>query len=271
MQPATTSVWSSPLTPDLSMNEMNPKKDKYIAAGITFAVALLLLLFLFFCGMDFDRSMLAETSTPEIQALVEDEELFIEPEIVENLGEQEAVKNDEPAPMIKGEPEKAATENTKLIVPGKNPKPAPAEPKKVTQKKENTVKATEPSKTDEEKKKVTSKLAGKFSPHNGSESGKSGSSGAGGNGVGIAGSVAGRTFKGCPKPSVELRNKVVVEVKVTINAAGRVTSAKARSKRGNASASILSACEQAARGARWNEDPNTPSARGSITFTITPR
>lgn len=178
MPRATTSAWFSPLTPDLSMNEMNPKKDKYIAAGITFAVALILLLFLFFCGMDFDRSMLAETSMPEIQALVEDEELFIEPEIVENLGEQEAVKNDEPAPMIKGN-RKSSDREHQTRSAGKNPKPAPAEPKKVTQKKESPVKATEPSKTDEEKKKVTSKLAGKFSPHNGAESGKSGSSGAG--------------------------------------------------------------------------------------------
>lgn len=249
---------------------MNQRKDKYIAAAVTTLVSLLLLLFLYFGGMNFDRTLLAQSSTSEIEALTDDE-LFIEPEIVQNLGEPEAATKDEPAPMIKGEPEKAETENTKLVVPGKNPKPAPAEPKKVTQKKESPVKATEPSKTDEEKKKVTSKMAGKFSPHNGSESGKTGSSGAGGSGVGIAGSVAGRTFKGCPKPYVELRNTVVVEVRVTINADGRVTAAKARSKRGNASASILKACEQAARGARWNEDPATPSAKGSITFTITPR
>lgn len=250
---------------------MNSRHDKYIAAAVTFIVTLLLLLFLWFGGLHFDRSLLAASSTPEIAPLTMDEELFIEPEIMRDLGEPDAVAHDEAAPVIKGTPEQAESENTKLVVPGKNPKPAPAEPKKISTKKENPVKTTEPSKTDEEKKKVTSKLAGKFSPHNGAESGKSGSSGAGGTGVGVSGSVAGRTFKGCPKPSVELQNKVVVEVRVTINAEGRVTSATARSKRGNPSATILRACEQAARGARWNEDPNTPSARGSITFTITPR
>lgn len=250
---------------------VDKRNDKYIAAAVTFIVTLLLLLFLYFGGLDFDRSLLAQNSTPEIEALTMEEELFIEPEIVKDLGEPDAETHDSPAPVTKGEPEKAETENTKLVVPGKNPRPAPAQPKKVSQKKESPVKTTEPSKTDEEKKKVTSKIAGKFSPHNGSASGKSGVSGAGGSGVGIAGSVAGRTFKGCPKPSVELQNKVVVEVRVTINAAGRVTSATARSKRGNPSAAILRACEQAARGARWNEDPSTPSARGSITFTITPR
>lgn len=250
---------------------VDKRNDKYIAAAVTFAVTMLLLIFLYFGGLDFDSSLLARNPKPEIETLTMDEELFIEPEIVQDLGEPDAVNHDSPAPMIKGEPKKAETENTKLVVPGKNPKPAPAEPKKISQKKESPVKSSEPSKTDKEKKEVTSKLAGKFSPHNGAESGKSGASGAGGAGIGIAGSVSGRTFKGCPKPSVELQNKVVVEVRVTINAAGRVTSATARSKRGNPSAAILRACEQAAKGARWNEDRDTPSARGSITFTITPR
>lgn len=252
------------------MNQNNQKKnrDSIIAAGVTMLVALSLLLFLFFGGMRFDRRELAADSTPEF---AEAEELFIEPEIIEDLGEPDAIEDDAPAPAFKGEAEKSDVENTKLVVPDKNPKPAPPVEKPVTQKNESAVKATTPSKADEEKQKVTSKLANKFTGKNGSENGTSGTSGAGGTGIGISGSVTGRTFKGCPKPSVELRNKVVVEVRVTIDSSGRVTKATARSKSGTATKSILSACEQAARGARWSEDNDTPSATGTLTFTIVPK
>lgn len=244
-------------------------KDSAIAAAVTFIVALALLLFLYFGGMRFDRALLAASSQPEV--MDPEEELFIEPEILNDLGEENATQNDEPAPSAAGEPEKAEEDNSKQSVLGKNPRPAPQAEKPVVQKKESPVKATEPPANSEEKKKATSKLANKFAPKNGTESGKTGGSGAGGAGIGISGSVTGRTFKGCPKPDVELQNKVVVEVKVVIDSEGRVTSATARSKSGKASATILRACEQSARKARWSEDKDTPSARGSLTFTITPR
>lgn len=247
------------------------RRDSAIAAAVTFAVALLLLLALYFGGLNYDPSLLAEASTPEIEMAMPDEEEFLEPEIVRDLGEPDATVRDAPAPVAKGEPEPAPVENTKQVIPDKNPKPAPPVEKPITQKKGSPVKATTPTASDEEKKKITSKIADKFGGTNGSKTGTSGTTGAGGTGVGISGSVSGRTFKGCPKPSVELRSKVVVEVKVTIDASGRVTKATARSKSGNATSAILAACEQAARGARWSEDKDVPSASGSITFTITPR
>lgn len=246
------------------------RRDSAIAAGVTFGVTMILLLVLFFCGLNFDRAQLAEVSTPEIQLDMDDEE-FIEPEIVQDLGEANATAHDAPAPQAKGEPEPAPVENTKQVIPDKNPNPAPPVEKPITQKSESPVKATTPQQNDEEKQKVTSKLANKFGGPNGTQTGSTGSSGAGGTGVGISGSVSGRTFKGCPKPSVELQNKVVVEVKVTIDSNGRVTKATARSKSGNVTSSILRACEQAARGARWSEDKDTPSATGTLTFTITPK
>lgn len=259
--------------PDSGASGPTPRhRDSVIAATVTFAVALLLLLVLYYGGLRFDPSFLAEVSTPEISMdMPEEEEEFIEPEIVQDLGEPQAEVQDAPAPAAKGNPEPAPVENTRQVIPDRNPKPAPPVEKPVTQKKESPVKATTPQVSDEEKKKVTSKVADKFGGPNGSKTGTSGTSGAGGNGVGISGSVAGRTFKGCPKPSVELRNKVVVEVRVTIDAAGHVTKATARSKSGSASAAILRACEQAAKGARWSEDKDTPSASGTLTFTITPK
>ncbi|MDE6382406.1 MAG: hypothetical protein K2L57_06010, partial [Muribaculaceae bacterium] len=179
----------------------NERQDSIIAASVTFAVALLLLLFLFFGGMTFDRAQLAQASVPEIQA--DDDELFIEPEILQDLGEENAVTQNAPAPAFKGLPQQAEEENTKLVVPGKNENPAPPVEKPVTSTKENPIKAADPPKTSEEKKIVTSKMADKFPGQNGSASGTSGTSGAGGTGVGISGSVSGRTFKGCPRPSVE--------------------------------------------------------------------
>ena len=74
----------------------NERQDSIIAAAVTFAVALLLLLLLFFGGMTFDRALLAQASVPEIQT--EDDELFIEPEILQDLGEEYAVAQDAPAP-----------------------------------------------------------------------------------------------------------------------------------------------------------------------------
>lgn len=244
------------------------KQDSVIAAAVTFAVALLLLLFLFFGGMTYDRALLAQTSVPETEP---DEELFIEPEILQDLGEENASVQDAPAPAFRGQPEQAEEENTKLVVPGKNLNQAPPVEKPISQTKESPVKATDPPKTSEEKKTVTSKMADKFPGQNGAASGSSGKSGAGGAGVGISGSISGRTFKGCPRPDVALQNKVVVEVRVTIDSTGKVIAATARSKSGKASAAILRACEQAARGARWSEDKDTPSAKGTLTFTITPR
>ena len=242
------------------------KKDSYIAAGVTTVVMLLILLFLYFGGYSFDRQLLAESSTPEIAP--EEEEIFLEPEILRDLGEENATHNDAPAPAFQGEPEPSETDNTKLVVPGENPKPAPPIEKKVTTKKESPVKATEPSVTKEEKQKVTSSVAKGFSGRNGTPEGNSGTDGAGGTGMGIRGSANGRTFRGCPSPDVSLRHKTTVKVAVVIDADGNVTSATAS---GGSSAQIRRACEQAARGAKWSAKKGAGETRGTITFTITPR
>lgn len=258
------------------------RNDSVIAAVITFVVALLILLWLFFGGLTFDRAQLASVSTPEIQT-VDEEELFLEPELIQDLreadlnkdeGEPEAAVQETPSPPVKGQPQPAEVENNKVVVPSKNEDPTPKPPveKPVTQNKPSPVKATEPPKNDEAKQTVTSQMAGKFQSQNGSPSGSNESTGAAATaGIGAEGVANGRTFKSCPKPSVALQNKVVVVVTVTINSAGNVTKAIARSKSGNPSQSILTACQNAALKAKWSEDPNTPSVTGTITFTITPK
>lgn len=241
------------------------RKDKALAAAITFVAMLFILIFLFLGGFTYDRNELAVASTPEI---IPQEELFLEPEILRDLGEENAVNKDAPAPAYQGEPEPSEKENTKLVVPGKNPKPAPPEEKKVSTNKENPVKSVEPTATKEEQQKVSSSVAKGFAGRNGTPEGNAGASGAGGTGTGIQGNANGRTFKGCPKPDVSLRHKTTVKVSVVIDAQGRVISAKAS---GGASAEIRKACELAAKGARWSEKKGAGETRGTITFTITPR
>lgn len=246
------------------MSSRQEKKDSLVAALLTMIVVALILLCLFFGGMTWDKAALAESSTPELQS---DEELFIEPELVE-LGEETSETIDKPAPAIKGEPDPAPEDRTEIIEPGENPKPAPPEPKTVTSKKESKIKKKEPSQTDRDRQKATSSMANKFSVKNGAPEGKDQGTGAGGTGVGIKGNARGRTFISCPKPDVYLRHKTVVTVAVVIDAEGKVVSASAS---GSAEATIRRRCEQAARGARWTAKKGAAETRGTITFTITPR
>lgn len=244
----------------------NNDNDRAIAALLTFLVVLAILLVLFFGGISWDRQALAEAPTPE---LIQEEEVFIEPELVE-LGEETAVNNQEPAPTLKGEPDPAPEDNAEIVDPGPKPDPKPKPVRnEITQKKESKLQQEEAARTEKERKKATSSVANKFSSKNGSAEGSDkGTSGAGGTGVGVSGNAHGRSFISCPKPDVALRHKTVVTVNVVIDAEGKVTEAKAT---GSASADIRRKCETAARQARWSAKKGATSTRGSITFTITPR
>lgn len=241
-------------------------KDRAIAALLTSLAALAILLLLLFGSISWDRRALAETPAPQ---LMKDDELFIEPELVE-LGEETADNSHKPAPTLKGEPAPAPDDNADIIDPGPKPEPKPKPVRnEITQKKESKLQQDEAAKTEKERKKATSSVADKFSSKNGSPDGAdNGSSGAGGPGIGVSGNAHGRSFISCPKPDVALRHKTVVTVNVVIDAEGKVTEAKAS---GSASADIRRKCEAAARQARWSPKKGASSTRGSITFTITPR
>jgi len=240
------------------------KKDSAIAAALTFLIALVILLSLLCGGITFDYANLASSSITELE---EEDQFFIEPELLE-LGEEQSLANDAPAESYKGEPEKAEEIQTEKIVSGVNPKPAPPAEKLVTSKTKSEVKSVEPQATDKEEKQVKSKIAGKFSTSNGNPDGKAEGSGSGGSGIGVSGNARGRTFISCPKPNVFLRHKTVVTVRVVIDDAGNVISAYAS---GSADASIRRKCEQAARRAKWSEKKGAAETHGSLTFTITPR
>ena len=230
------------------------KRASAIAAAATLLAVALILVILFSCSLNFDRNAAAITPRSEISP---DEELFIDPELMD-LGEMSTRETDEATPAEIGEPKK-----------GENPEPAPPVSKKITQKHDSPVKVKDPPASKEEKREATSRMAGKFSGKNGAADGKFNSNaGAGAAGVGVSGNARGRTFLGCPKPVVELTNKTVVVVDITVNEEGAVTSASAR---GSASSTIRRKCEQAARQARWSAKKGAGDTRGTITFTITPR
>ena len=75
------------------------QKDSAIAATVTFVTTLLLLLMLFFCGLTYSRREMANRHTPELM-MPEEEELFLEPEIIRDLGEEKAETKDAPAPSM---------------------------------------------------------------------------------------------------------------------------------------------------------------------------
>lgn len=249
--------------------ENRRERDAWIAAGVTLLFAAGTIATLLCTSMSVDIKDLANASTPEITMATEpEEETFIEPELLCDQGEPEATAKDAPAPAFKGDPKPDIKENTRKVELGKNPKPAPPVEKQVSTNKESNVKTTTPSITEEERQKVTSTVAKGFEGKNGANAGNSSATGSGGTGMGISGVASGRSFKGCPKPKVELRHKTVVTVAVSINAEGAVISAKAK---GGAPANIRAACERAAMAARWSAKPDAPETRGTITFTITPR
>lgn len=239
------------------------RRDSAIAAAVTFIAALLILLFLYWGEIGFSRADMAAASTPEI---AEEEELFLEPELVD-VGEPMPATEAQAAPEALGEPEKS--EPTEVRIPevqGKSEERTPPKEKLVTQKDPSPVTSREPS--SKQTKKVSDPTANAFSPHNGKPNGRNGSAGAGGNSTGVTGTANGWVFKGCPKPSVTLSNKVTVTVKITVNEKGYVTNAKAS----GATPEINHACEQVVYKAHWEPtDPkNRRKASGTITFTIRP-
>ena len=250
-----------------SSESTGSNRTRLIAAGITFLFALLLFLFLFFGSIGFDHARMAEASIPEIGE--EEEELFLDPMLIDP-GEDQSPVEQTAAPEAQGSPEvkDQPDETARPIVKDDNPKPAPPKEKLVSQKEESPVKTTTPSATEKEKRNAEAKVANAFKDP-GKQNGKNNASGSGGAGVGVSGNANGWKFLGCPSPKVTLSSKKTVTVAVTVNAQGVVTSARAT----GGDPALHDACERAARQARWQPLHNSEgkTARGTITFTITPR
>ncbi|MCM1291303.1 MAG: hypothetical protein NC201_00485 [Prevotella sp.] len=247
----------------------NSAKDKYIAAAVTALICVAILLTLFFSSISWEKEAIAQASLPEVAA---EEPLFIEPEILEEPGEELPDITDAPeAPADKGEPESAPEENRKIEAPGKNVEPkAPNVEKPLSQKKESPVKVTEPKKNNKDFKRATDPTAGKFSGKNGVKDGKNRGEGTGNKGIAAAsGSVRGRNFKGTRGFRPSVNQKYTVTVAVTVTDEGKVKYARV-SKSGGAPAELQQQCVNDAYTAKWDARPGVPDANGTITFSVKP-
>lgn len=242
-----------------SFNEKHPTKEEIIAAIATFFFVLAAVVALYFGGVTYDKALLAAASMPEP---MEDEEMFLDPELIHDAGEDLSRFDDEPAPLQKGveeagdAPEPPAEAQTSVA----SAKPSETKMKRSDNPAPNPVK-TENTREKQEKDALAANMRKGFNQGGAA-------SGAGGEGVGVNGNAPGRRFISCPQPDVALREKTIVKVDVTVNADGLVISAKARS--GGTSA-IRKACENAARGAKWSPKKGAADTPGTITFTITPK
>ncbi|MDE6010197.1 MAG: hypothetical protein K2F87_01955 [Muribaculaceae bacterium] len=264
MNPKDTQHNASALPPDSARST-----DRLIAAGVTILVALLVFIFLFLGKIGLDRNQMAQASVPEFAQ--EEDELFLDPELLDP-GEEESKVEQEAAAPAQGMPEVVPepVQTRPTVKAPKSEKPTPPKEKLVSTTKPSPVKTQEPkAATDTEKKKAQSKTAGAFSPNSGQTAGRNNSDGSTGTSTGISGHSNGWKFLGCPSPDVKLRNKTTITVSVTVNSRGEVTSAHAT----GGTAQLRSACEAAARKARWQplDAQNARTAKGTITFTITPR
>lgn len=249
------------------MNIAN-SRDKIIALTVTIIVTLAILLCLIFFTIGWDKESLSKVS-PTIE---EEEELFIDPELL-NLGEPDAIAKNEPSPAPKGEPEYSEQPTEELVIPGENPKPSTSNENLVASKKENNLKTEEPAKTDREESKISSSMKDKFSMKNGKEEGKDAKKGAGGEGSGVQGSINGRSFKGCSLPSVKVNKPVTIYVSIVVDETGKVIEARFKSDKGAGAGNkeLRNACVKASYNARWSAKKGEPRATGTLTWNLKPK
>lgn len=251
-------------------NNINRKKAEIIAAAVTFVVAMIILVALFFVYVGNDRAVMAEASMPEMQ---DDEEIYLEPEllVLDNPGDADAPDIDEAAPQTPGLPDPAPEEQPQRVVKNETPpkeKPVSNKPQQISGQRESDVKTSTPQLSKEDEKRIAS-TQGKFkTDNNGSASGEeTASSGSGGNGISAKGNINGRTMKSCPTWKLKLTQKTVVSVRITVDADGNVTAASAVS---GGTPNLRKECEKMALRSKWTPKPGASPASGNITFTISP-
>lgn len=249
------------------LTNMKPteRRDSLIAAFVTFVVIGLLLVWLLVATLHYD-ARLANAENPQLEA----DEVFLDPELLvdnKSVGEPDAINNNAPAAEVKGMPEPSLKEQPRTVVNGENKTPS-SEQKLVTSKTESAVQTTAPD-TKKEDEKVASSMTGKFGSKPGSVDGKFDSTvGSEGASTGVTGKISGRQFQGCPKPDVSLNHKTTVTVSITVDADGKVLTAKAS---GATTREILKKCEQCALKAKWSEKKGAADTYGTITFIIVPK
>lgn len=253
----------------------SPDPNRLIAAVATLIVALLLLLCFLLVEVHVSPLRPADDDSELEMAAIEPDEMpeFIEPVLLQDAGDKEVNRDNDPAPVPDGMPDPAPVPVDKKVVNGENPSPNPSSEKLVKSTQPSTKKTAEPSPKQEPDSRIAGKMQGQFSPHNGKEGGSSApsaQSGAGGTGSGATGTLkGGRKLLSCPLPTVSLRQKVVIKVEVYVDAEGRVTEANVIS--GSSDAALREKCRRASLNARWTPKADAPRTRGVITWTLVPK
>lgn len=243
------------------------KRGRLIALIVTILVAIIVVAYLMLVSIGWDKQSLSKLSTP-----AEEEELYIDPELME-LGELDAMVQDAPSPAPQGEPEQSEIENDEIVTPGENPKQTKSTEKLVSTDKESTHSTEEPTKTEKPESAISSSMKDKFSPHNGKQEGSEGTKGAGGSGSGVSGSVNGRSFQGCPLPSVKVNKNVTIYVSIVVDESGKVIEARFKSDKGAGAgdSALREACVKASYNARWSSKRGERRATGTLVWNLKPR
>lgn len=248
------------------------RRDAVIAACVTFAVALVLLVLLFVLTVGTpDVSRLAEESIPEIQD-EEEEEIFLEPEmlVLDRIGFEDGDKTLEEMPQPLGEPEisdevqnERVIKNDKIVEKPSEENPPPL---LTDQKSEPDLGNTTPPPadthqdiTDTERPNIqfpqNGKLEGEITFASGTADGKT------------KGNKDGRHLEYWPHMQYTLSQPAKVTIIIQVNAEGKVTYAKAASYSGG-DKKLQQQCEEWARKTTWTPKKGAPITDGELVFHI---
>lgn len=247
-----------------------PVNSRLIAGVGTLLAAVAIILVLLLCGLtQYPAALAAATPQPQPDTDVQ----YIEPELLEpQAPDGTGIENNTPD-QAAGQPlgleAQVPRESKEKIISSDNKKPDKSTEHLVTQKQPSPVQNTGPAPKKKPESNISSAMGAKFNGKNGSQSGRHGGYATGGKGTGVNGKLRGRTFLGCDKPTVYLKTRYTIVIRVEVNAQGKVVSATISSA-GGAPRDIQNKCLAAAKTARWSAKEGAANARGSLTFNLVP-
>lgn len=248
------------------------RRDAVIAACVTFAVALVLLVLLFVLTVGTpDVSRLAEESIPEIQD-VEEEEIFLEPEmlVLDRIGFEDGDKTLEEMPQPLGEPEisdevqnERVIKNDKIVEQPSEENPPPL----LSDDKSNkNLDRTTPMPADTTKNITDHERPNIQFPQNGKLEGEiTFASGTGEKNP--KGNKDGRHLEHWPPMKYTLSQPAQVTINIEVNAEGKVTYAKA-AKNSGGDKKLQQQCEKWALETTWTPKKGAPITPGVLRFNI---
>lgn len=266
-----------------------PTIAQNIALSVTATVALILLLLLL--GIHLSLPQPSPTNAgkkismasiePEVipEPLLEDQELFIEPELIDD-GTPETPDNDlaqADAVTPPGEPQQAPEPNDRLVVNGPNPKQNQEAEPLVAANKPNDIKTTKPSPKDKPDQKIQSEEKAQVSFHNGRRDGKAPTASSGNGNASSSSSAHGEAQGGRsllnnpPVGSFTISSRITVTVTIQVKADGSVVKGSASvtglsSKYNDLRHKLIAAAEKT----KWTPKAGAPTVRGTIYWTLTP-